>query len=173
MKVVKPELRRASADDGEAILAIYSEAIRRREISRHDRELAIAELPTIVSLGEDERYHTYVAEEDGAVRGWSAFRPWHQRAAYASTLELLVYVTQTHRGRGLATALVSQVIASASRAGFRSILTLSLADDAVAARLLRSTGFFTAGALGEMCPDGEEHRDVTLYQRLLGANEAI
>jgi phosphinothricin acetyltransferase len=171
MKVVRPQLRRATPEDGEAILAIYNEAMRRGEISHHYRELALAELAGLLPPSGD-RYLMFVVEDDGAVRGWAAFRPWHQRAACAATLELLVYVARSHRGRGLATALVSQAIASAARVGFRSMLALSLAHDAVATRLSRSTGFFVAGSLSEVCPKGEELRDVTLYQRLLCSNEA-
>jgi L-amino acid N-acyltransferase YncA len=171
MKVVKPALRQARPEDGEAILAIYNDAIRRGEIAHHSHQLTLDELASMLPP-LDDRYRTYVVEDEGALRGWAAFRPWHQRAAYAATLELLVYVATSHRGRGLATALVSQTIASASRAGFRSILALALADDRVAARLSRSTGFFVAGALSEVCPEGEALRDVTLYQRLLGSNEA-
>lgn len=170
MKVVQPRLRRASVHDHEAILAIYHRAIERREIARHDRAAAVTEITAIAP--SDDRYHTYVAEEPGSVCGWSAYRPWHQRAAFGATIELLVYVAPHHRGRGLATALVSQAIAAASRVGFRTMLALSLAGDAIAARLSRSSGFFTAGVLSQVCPAEDNLCDVTLYQRLLCANEA-
>jgi L-amino acid N-acyltransferase YncA len=171
VKYVRPQLRRASADDGAEILAIYNESILRGEIARHGRELTMAELPDTI-LPDDDRYQTYVALVDGVVRGWAGFRPWHQRLAYASTLELLVYVAPEHRARGLGRALVAHVLAVASRNGYRSMLTLSPADDAVAARLWQSTGFFISGALSAVFPGPERLHDVMMYQRMLVGDEA-
>src|SRR5215468_5839382 len=102
MKVVQPRLRRGSAGDHDAIMTIYNEAIQRREIARHEHQATATEITALLPAGDD-RYHTYVAEEAGSVCGWSAFRPWHQRAAFGATLELLVYVAPHLRGRGLAT----------------------------------------------------------------------
>ena len=161
-----PELRRASANDSTDMLAIYNQSIQRGEIAFHNHEVATAELANVLLFGDD-RYQTYVAVVEGVVRGWAGFRQWHQRAAYASTLELVVYVAPTHRSRGLGTALVSLVIAAAARANYRTILALSPSDDRVAARLSRSTGFFRAGALGAVFPGTEARHDIVLYQRML------
>jgi L-amino acid N-acyltransferase YncA len=170
MRTVSPQLRRASAEDSESILAIYNESIRRGEISCHDHELTIGELPELLPPGD--RCYGCVATIAGVIRGWAASRSWHQRAGYAPTLELLVYVAVTHRSHGLAKALVSQVIASASHAGYRSILALALADDIIATRLSRSTNFFIAGTLSGTFPGTERPQNVTLYQRFFD-NEGI
>ena len=104
---LKPLLRRASTDDGSDILAIYNQSIQRGEIARHTNVLSMSELAGALLPNED-RYHTYVAPVDGVVRGWAGFRPWHLRNVYPWTLELLVYVAPTHRGRGLGKALVNE-----------------------------------------------------------------
>ena len=163
---IKPQLRRASADDGADILAIYNESIERGEIARHSRSLTMTELAGAL-LPNEHRYHTYVVPVDGVIQGWAGFRPWHPRGAYASTLELLVYVTPMHRGRGLGKALVRHTIAAAASAEFHSIVALCQADDSVAARLLRSTGFVELGRPRAVFPGLGGLRDVMLYQRLL------
>jgi GNAT superfamily N-acetyltransferase len=104
---IHTQLRRASAADGANILAIYNQSIRRGEIARHCHQLTMAEFASAL-LPDEDWYPTYVTAVEGVTRGWAGFRPWHERAAYAFTLELLVYVAPTHRGRGLGKALVNK-----------------------------------------------------------------
>jgi len=101
------------------------------------------------------------------IRGWAGFRPWLLRDTDAWTLELLVYVAVTHRGRGLGKALVKRTLAAASCADHPSIVALCSANDAAAARLLRSTGFFILGTPGAGLRGLDRLHDVTLYQRML------
>ena len=163
---LKPLLRRASTDDGSDILAIYNQSIQRGEIARHTNPLSMSELAGALLPNED-RYHTYVAPADGVVRGWAGFRPWHLRNVYPWTLELLVYVAPTHRGRGLGKALVKRTVAAAASADYPSIVALCSADDAVAARLLLSTGFFGIGSPIAVFRGLERRHDVAMYQRML------
>jgi L-amino acid N-acyltransferase len=161
-----PQLRRASTDDGAEILAIYNQSIQRGEIARHSRPLTMAELASALLPNED-RYHTYVVPVDGVIRGWAGFRPWHPRSGTVSTLELLVYVAPAHRGRGLGKALAKCTIVAAACAEFRAIVALCRADDAVAARLLRSTGFFSAGMPRAVSQGLDRLHDMMMYQRML------
>jgi len=165
-----PRLRRASTDDVPTIVAIYNGCMRRGEICRHGRELSVDELAAILPASGD-RSQTFVATVRGEVQGFAAFLPWHARAAYAATLELMVYVAEPHRGFGLAKALITQIVAAATTGGYRSVIALSRADDAVAARLSTSLGFAVAGALSEVCPGSDRLHAVTLYQRMLGTGE--
>jgi L-amino acid N-acyltransferase YncA len=160
------QLRRASAADGADILAIYNQSIQRGEIARHCHELTMAEFASAL-LPDEHWYPTYVTAVEGVTRGWAGFRPWHERAAYAFTLELLVYVAPTHRGRGLGKALVKQTIAAATLACYHSIVALRVADNAVADHLLQSTGFCFAGWPKALFPGRDKIHDVTMYQRML------
>ena len=166
------QLRRASTDDGPAILTIYNEAIQRGEIARHTETLSLAELAAALLPNED-RYHTYVAHLDGVVGGWAGFRPWILRDTYPWTLELLVYVSPLHRGRGLGKRLVKRTIAAAAAANYPSIVALCAADDLIATRLLRSTGFFGLGSPVAMFRGLERRRDVAIYQRMLIKDEGF
>jgi L-amino acid N-acyltransferase YncA len=161
-----PQLRRALTDNGADILAIYNQSIHRANMARHSQLLTMAELAGALLPNED-RYHTYVVPVDGVIRGWAGFRPWNPSAARASTVELLVYVAPTHRGRGLGKVLAKRTIVAAAGAGYQSVVALCRANDAVAARLLRSTGFFCAGMPRAVFPALDMLQDVTMYQRML------
>jgi L-amino acid N-acyltransferase YncA len=164
---IHTQLRRASGADSADILAIYNQSIQRGEIARHCQPLTPADFAGAL-LPDEDNYPTHVAAVHGVTRGWAGFRPWRlERAAYAFTLELLVYVAPTHRGRGLGKALVTQTIASATWACYHSIIALSLADDPVADQLLRSAGFFFVGCPNALFPGRDELHDVAMYQRML------
>jgi L-amino acid N-acyltransferase YncA len=165
-----PQIRRASERDSAAALAIYNESIRRGEIGRHIRELTMNEFAAAM-LAEKDRYPTYVAAVNGVIRGWSGVRPWHQRSAYASTVELLAYVAPSHRGRGLGKALISRAIAEAVHGEFHSIVALATADHDAAVRLGSFAGFVVAGALNVAFPAPDRVREVLLYQRMLRADD--
>jgi L-amino acid N-acyltransferase len=164
-------VRRAAVADRVDMLTIYNSSIQRREIARHDRTLTLDELSHELPI-EDDRFRAYVATIDDIVFGWAALRPWHQRVAYAATLELLVYVAPSHRRRGLGRALVSHVLDVAVRAECHSLIVLCPADDAAAVGMARATGFSRFGTLRGVLPDPGRARDVEMYQRMLQA-EAV
>ncbi len=83
-----------------------------------------------------------VAVEDGRVVGYAYVHPWKERAAYAPTLELTVYLAPDFCGRGLGEQLVSEVIERTRRLGrFRSVIACITADNERSISLFRSLGF--------------------------------
>lgn len=83
-----------------------------------------------------------VAVEDGRVAGYAYVHPWKERAAYAPTLELTVYLAPESCGHGIGEQLVSEVIERTRRQGrFRSIIACITADNERSIRLFRSLGF--------------------------------
>ena len=83
-----------------------------------------------------------VAVEDERVVGYAYVHPWKERAAYAPTLELTVYIAPEFCGRGLGELLVSEVIERTRQTGrFRSIIACITADNERSIRLFRSLGF--------------------------------
>src|ERR687885_483965 len=54
-----------------------------------------------------------VARIDGQVVGWAALSPVSRRACYAGVAEVSVYVTASERGRGVGSALLSQLVSEA------------------------------------------------------------
>lgn len=83
-----------------------------------------------------------VAVEDGQIAGYAYVHPWKERAAYAPTLELTVYLAPEFCGRGLGEQLVSEVIERTRRLGrYRSVIACITANNERSIRLFRSLGF--------------------------------
>ena len=51
-----------------------------------------------------------VAEEDGRVAGYASLSSYRPKEAYASTVELSIYIGEEYRGRGIATILMKEIL---------------------------------------------------------------
>jgi GNAT superfamily N-acetyltransferase len=106
-----PHIRFAVEADAPAIYALIV------ELAVYEREpeaVAITEADLLRDgWGEQPRFTCLVAEADSAVCGFALYHPtystWQGRALYLEDL----YVRETHRGRGLGTALLARVAAEA------------------------------------------------------------
>jgi L-amino acid N-acyltransferase YncA len=165
-----PQLRRALTDDGADILAIYNQSIQRGDMARHSRLLTMAELAGALLPNED-RYHTYVVPVDGVISrlgGLPSLASECRPGLNAGAARLRgADASRTWTGK----ALAKRTIAAAACAGYQSVVALCRANDAVAARLLRSTGFFCAGMPRAVFPALDRLQDVTMYQRMLVVDE--
>ena len=83
-----------------------------------------------------------VAVEEGSVAGYAYVHPWKERAAYAPTVELTVYLAPEFCGCRLGEKLVSEVIERTRRLGrFRSVIACITADNERSVSLFRALGF--------------------------------
>ncbi|MDE7111224.1 MAG: GNAT family N-acetyltransferase [Muribaculaceae bacterium] len=83
-----------------------------------------------------------VAVEDGRIAGYAYVHPWKERAAYAPTLELTIYLAPEYCGRGLGEQLAAKVISLTRRTGrYRSVIACITANNERSINLFRSLGF--------------------------------
>jgi L-amino acid N-acyltransferase YncA len=109
--------------------------------------------------------HRYVAQENGGVVGWIALAPVSSRCCYAGVAEVSAYVAESARGRGVGTALLETLVASAERAGIWTLETGVFPENETSLALLSRFGFREVGIrerIGQM--DGA-WRDVVLLER--------
>ncbi|MCH8200826.1 MAG: N-acetyltransferase, partial [Chloroflexi bacterium] len=102
-------VRSATEADVPAILDIYNEAI------LHSTATFDIEPQTL-----DERLQWFretrpphcviVAEEEGRVVGWGCLRGFRTKVAYRFTAEDSVYIHEEHRGRGVGSLLLGELI---------------------------------------------------------------
>lgn len=138
-------VRRAHPGDVDAMTGIYNEAIRAHELTCHADELTAEELRAW--LFTTEAYPAHVVEEGARVVGWSALVRFHERAAYAPTVEMFTYVARAHRRRGHGGALVARGLDAARRSGFHSVVALAPSGDPLVARWIERGDFARAGSL--------------------------
>jgi len=98
----------------------------------------------------DANHPVLVAESEGNVGGWASLSPWSDRAAYAKTVEVSVYVAEEHRRRGLGRRLLNELVEAARRHGHHSLLARISADNDASVRLHSGCGFTVTGTLHEV-----------------------
>jgi L-amino acid N-acyltransferase YncA len=159
------KVRRARAEDCDAIARIYNECIEERR-STFETEMRSAD--DIGSWLASPGHPVLVIERDGEVAGWARISPSSRRPCYAGVGEGSVYVRASERGRGFGGALVAALSDEAERAGFHKLVGRLFADNDASRRLTARHGFREVGIhLRHGRLDGR-WRDVVVVELLLG-----
>jgi len=102
------QIRVATADDAEQLLAIYSPYVEQTAISFEYVPPTIEEFRERIN-NTLENYPYLVAEENGRILGYTYAGVFHGREAYKHSVETSLYVAMDERGRGLGAVLYSQL----------------------------------------------------------------
>ena len=162
-------IRPAIEADLDAITAIYAASVLHgtgtfETVPPDSAEMA-ARYAKIIAMGAPY----LVASDAAGVLGYAYGGPFRERAAFRFILEDSVYISAAARGRGVGRALLEALLAAATEAGFRQMLSL-IGDSANrgSIRLHETCGF---SHVGTMPATGWKHGrwlDVVIMQRALG-----
>lgn len=113
-----------------------------------------------------------VAELDGKIVGYSYATSYRARPAYRYTIEDSVYVADGLTGRGIGTALLTELIARCERGPWRQMLAvIGDSSNAGSIALHRRCGFAPAGHLVSVGFKLGRWVDSVFMQRALGAGD--
>ncbi|MCH8051249.1 MAG: N-acetyltransferase [Chloroflexi bacterium] len=159
-------VRSATEADMPAILDIYNEAI------LHSTATFDIEPQTL-----DERLQWFretrpphcviVAEEEGRVVGWGCLRGFRTKVAYRFTAEDSVYIHEEHRGRGVGTRLLAELIERAKKGGLHTLMAGVTEGNPASEALHKRFGFVEAGRDREVGYKFERWLDVVWMQLML------
>jgi L-amino acid N-acyltransferase YncA len=163
---VNASIRTATTADAEAVLAIYEPVVRASVATFELEPPPVEEMRRrIADVTAGHPWLLY--ERDGAVAGYAYAGPYHSRPAYAWSCEVSVYVGEAARGAGAGKALLEELLARLTRAGFvNAVARIALPNDA-SVRLFESSGFEHAGTLSGVGYKLGRWVDVGEWQRLL------
>lgn len=113
------QIRLATTDDAAAIAAIYAPFVTNSIISFEVDAPDTAEMAARIDH-KLPRFPWLVAEMGGTVVGYAYAGPHRERAAYAWSVEVSVYVADTARRRGVARRLYETLFGLLRRQGFRT-----------------------------------------------------
>ena len=108
-----------------------------------------------------------VAEIDGQVVGFASLSPYRDRPAYATTVEDSVYVHADFRGRGVARALLAEILDIAVARGFHAVMARIVGGHDASISLHTSLGFEIVGTEREVGRKFGKWLDVVIMQRML------
>lgn len=156
--------RVASAEDAEAICAIYNAALAERNSTFETEPRSAAEFAERIA---DPRYPLLVGDVGQSVLGWAGLAPYSTRACYSGIGECSVYVSPDARRQGLGTALTEALAAAAVDLGFHKMIGKLFTDNLASIRLVERCGFTRVGLHRRHGQLDGEWRDVLVVERLL------
>jgi phosphinothricin acetyltransferase len=138
-------IRAAREGDFPAITSITNHYVTTSSIHFAYEPVSVAEL--VAGWKKSDRYPWFVAEEPDGVVGYAKAGVWRDRAAYAWTTEVGLYVAPTAHRRGIGRALYGALLGELERRGFRSAIAgVTLPNDPSRA-LHEAFGFVSVGTV--------------------------
>jgi L-amino acid N-acyltransferase len=160
------QIRDAVPADIPIMMNIYNEAVRNSTVTFDLEEKTLADRQAwFAGYGKD--YPLIVAEFTGEVVGYCSLSRFRERAAYASTAELSIYIAIPHQGIGVGSKLMSEIIDRGTKRGFHTVVSGINNGNQASIKLHEKFGFQHVGHLREVGRKFGEWLDVFYYQRML------
>ncbi|HJM26965.1 MAG: N-acetyltransferase family protein [Acidimicrobiales bacterium] len=158
--------RLAQPGDSEAIRRIYNVEVL-ASTATFDLVERTAEEQVSWLAARSGAFSVLVAELDGAVVGFASLSPYKERAAYRTTVENSVYVDAECRSRGVADALLGELLGVARSSGFHSVIARVGGGNEASIALHTKHGFKMVGTEREIGRKFGRWQDVTVMQTIL------
>lgn len=160
-------IRDAAISDLPMMLDIYNDAVRNLVATFDLEEQSLAQRE-VWFRKYGGKYPLIVAETDGAVAGYCCLSSFREKPAYGKTAELSVYIGQEHRGQGLGTVLMAEIIERAKQLDYHTIVSSIAGGNQASVTLHEKFGFFLVGKFREVGFKFGEWQDIHFYQLMLG-----
>ena len=158
--------RPATRADLPDILAIYNASI---PAHMSTADLTPQQLPARQAWWDQRDHATrpvLVVEESGRIIAWGAFTNFKDRAAYAPTAEVSVYVDPSAIGRGVGKAMLDALLARTTECGIDRVIALCFAHNEASVRLFGSRGFTEWGRILDACNMHGVRRTVVMLGKI-------
>jgi len=159
-------IRKAQLSDIKGITEIYNEAILTTNAT-FDTELKTLTEQRKWFRAHGPRNPILVAEENEKIVGWASLSEWSTRCAYADTVEISLYIAQTHRHKGIGKLLMKSLIEEGNKIGLHTVLSRITGGNEVSVRLHLQFGFKHIGTMKEVGNKNGQLLDVDMMQLML------
>jgi phosphinothricin acetyltransferase len=168
------QVRPAAPADISAIHAIYSHHVLKGLASFEEEPPPPEELRRRYEEVTGRGLPYLVADFGGTIAGYGYCAPYRARSAYRYALEDSVYIRPDAQGRGVGTALLSELIQRCEALGYRQLIAV-IGDSAHAASigLHANLGFLRVGTLRSVGFKFGRWVDSVIMQRPLGTGDAM
>lgn len=159
-------IRAATLDDVVSIRDIYNEGIEDR-IATLEIETKSYEYMREWFLQHEGRYKILVAKEGKQVVGWASLNPYNNRCAYNGVADLSVYITRTHRGKGVGGLLLTAIEDVAKENKFHKIVLFTFPFNLIGQKLYHNKGYREVGIFKNQGVLDGNFVDVMAMEKLL------
>jgi L-amino acid N-acyltransferase len=143
-------IRPATAEDLPAIAAIYNDAVTKTTAIWNDATVDLDNRRAWLELRQAKGYPVLVGEIDGIVAGYGSFGDFRPFDGYRHSVEHSVYVAESHRRRGVASALILALIKEARQLRKHVIIGGIAGDNTASIALHAKLGFTETGRMPEV-----------------------
>jgi L-amino acid N-acyltransferase YncA len=159
-------IREAVPSDLPAMLEIYNDAIRNLTAT-FDLEEQTLDERRIWFEKYGGKYPLIVAELNGEVVGYSCLSPFRDKPAYSNSTELSIYISPKHRGHGVGTALMKEILKRAAELGYHTVIGGITGGNEISVKLHEKFGFEYVGCFKEVGFKFGQWQDVHFYQLMI------
>lgn len=160
-------VRAATDDDVPALNAIYNEYIVDSHVSFDTEPWSDDARRTWLHGRTDDGYPVLVALVKDTVIGCAWSGPWRDKAAYRSSVETTVVLTEGTAGQGMGRRLYQELLHRLAAAGFHTaIAIIALPNDASVA-FHANLGYREVGTLEEVGKKNNQLYATTIMQKIL------
>lgn len=143
-------LRDAVATDIEAVTAIYNSVLLTSTAIYNDTPVALEDRLAYWRSRVEQGYPFLVAEQESAVLGYATFGDFRSWPGYRFTVEGSIHIREDVRGRGIGTALLTQLTARAHACGKHVMIAGVDSANLASIAFLTRFGFTSAAILHEV-----------------------
>ncbi|HZP19100.1 MAG TPA: GNAT family N-acetyltransferase [Bauldia sp.] len=160
-------VRPAAEADLPAILAIYNDAVLNTTAIWNDAVADLENRRQWFNARAALNYPVLVAADDGAILGYASFGDFRAFDGYRFTVENSVYVAAEARRKGIASALLTALIARATDLGKHVMIAGIAGENEVSIHLHQKHGFIETARMPEVGFKFGRWLDLVFMQRRL------
>ncbi|SNT38270.1 GNAT family N-acetyltransferase [Rhodococcoides kyotonense] len=160
-------IRDTVTEDLPSILEIHNDAIRNTTAIWDETEVGLDERMEWLDGRLRAGYPVLTAVVDGNVAGYASYSQWRPKSGYRLTMEHSVYVHNGFHRRGIASALLTELIERARGAEVHALVGVIESLNTTSIALHEKFGFVTVGEMPEVGIKFDRWLDLTLMQLTL------
>ena len=115
-------IRRAERSDVPAMREIFNEVLRNSNSIYRETEVTLEERFAWFDEKINHGFPIFGAYEDEKLIGYAGYGTWRAAEGYRKSVELTIYVDNSHRGSGVGTKLMQAIINQAKEDGFHVMI---------------------------------------------------
>lgn len=161
-------IRTAEEKDVPALLDIYNYEVK-HGLATFDLNPKTMEEWLVWFRGHNVGNHPLiVAEEDGKAVGYASLSSYRSKEAYASTVELSVYIDKDYRRKGIAGKLSAAILETAKeRDDIHTVISVITGGNEASIRLHERLGFVHCGIIREVGVKFGKMLDIENFQMMV------
>ncbi len=161
-------IRKAQRQDIPALLKIYNHEVKNGVATLDINEKTMEQWTQWFNNHNIKNHPLIVFQEDNIIKGYASLSSYREKEAYASTVELSIYVHSSHRGLGIGTALMSEILNMAREdETVHTVVSVITSGNAASEKLHNKFGFAFCGKISEAGIKFGKFVDISNYQLIV------